>query len=112
MIKKETEKRPLPSQSSSNSVVAPPQTDIYQASANEKSLKHLRSLNQSEDIDNHSSMLEMNVNALKDFKKPLTDLDVPPSAQLRTFNEHDVLGDLDRDDKGNLVIQEKRNGTA
>jgi hypothetical protein len=49
-------------------------------------------------------MLEMNINALKDFKKPQTDLDVPPSAQLRTFNENDVLGDLDRDDKGNLVI--------
>jgi hypothetical protein len=57
-------------------------------------------------------MLEMNINALKDFKKPQTDLDVPPSAQLRTFNENDVLGDLDLDDKGNLVIQENRNGTA
>ncbi len=28
---------------------------------------------------------------------------------MRTFNEHDVLGDLDRDDKGNLVTLE-RNG--
>ena len=28
---------------------------------------------------------------------------------MRTFNEHDVLGDLDRDDKGNLIPYE-RNG--
>jgi len=35
---------------------------------------------------------------------------IPPNAFLRTFNEHDVLGDLDRDDKGNVVVLEDKNG--
>jgi hypothetical protein len=33
-------------------------------------------------------------------------IDVPPNAELRTFNENDILGDLDRDEKGNVVVLE------
>jgi hypothetical protein len=33
-------------------------------------------------------------------------VDVPPSADKRTFNEHDILGDLDRDAKGNVIVGE------
>jgi hypothetical protein len=29
---------------------------------------------------------------------------VPPDYQLRLFNENDILGDLDRDEKGNVVV--------
>jgi hypothetical protein len=29
--------------------------------------------------------------------------EVPPNAQHRTFNENDILGALDRDEKGNLI---------
>ena len=81
------------------------------ASGNEQSLRNVRSLNQSEDnIDQHSSKIAMNENLLRDFsKKPQGEIDIPPSAELRTFNENDVLGDLDRDDKGNLITLE-RNG--
>ncbi len=31
-------------------------------------------------------------------------IDVPPSADLRSFNVHDILGDLDHDEKGNVVV--------
>jgi len=30
-------------------------------------------------------------------------VEVPPNAQHRTFNENDILGAYDRDDKGNLI---------
>ena len=63
----------------------------------------MKSLNQSEDVDQNSSMIAMNDNLLKDFKKTESLIDIPPNAELRTFNENDVLGDLDRDEKGNLV---------
>jgi Zn-dependent M16 (insulinase) family peptidase len=63
----------------------------------------MKSLNQSEDIDQNSSMIAMNENLLKDFKKTESLVDIPPNAELRNFNENDVLGDLDRDEKGNLV---------
>lgn len=68
-------------------------------------------MNQSEDnIDQHSSMIAMNENLLQDFsKKPQGQIDIPPNSEFRTFNENDVLGDLDRDDKGNLIVLE-RNG--
>jgi len=36
-------------------------------------------------------------------------IDVPPKAH--TFNEHDILGDLDRDDKGNVVVIKDSQGT-
>lgn len=31
-------------------------------------------------------------------------IDVPPRADLRTFNVNDILGDLDRDNRGNVVV--------
>ncbi len=39
-------------------------------------------------------------------------IDVPPNAQLRTFNVNDILGDLDRDDKGNVVVGQDDTGTT
>jgi hypothetical protein len=29
---------------------------------------------------------------------------VPPEANKRTFNENDILGDFDRDEKGNIIL--------
>ena len=31
-------------------------------------------------------------------------IEVPPRADLRTFNVNDILGDLDRDNRGNVVV--------
>jgi hypothetical protein len=48
---------------------------------------------------------------MKDFQtQKEVAITIPPNANLRTFNEHDVLGDLDRDDKGNVVVLEDKNG--
>jgi hypothetical protein len=37
-------------------------------------------------------------------------IDVPPRADLRTFNENDILGELDRDEKGNVVVLKDETG--
>lgn len=31
-------------------------------------------------------------------------------ADMRTFNEHDILADLDRDDKGNVIVLQDQHG--
>jgi hypothetical protein len=31
-------------------------------------------------------------------------VDAPANADLRTFNEHDILGDVDIDEKGNVFV--------
>lgn len=37
-------------------------------------------------------------------------IDVPPRAELRTFNENDILGEVQRDDKGNVVVKKDNQG--
>lgn len=70
-------------------------------------------LSQGED-DVNSSIVNVNQNVMKDFQDKRKEDDaiisIPPNAGLRTFNEHDVLGDLDRDEKGNVVVLEDKNG--
>jgi hypothetical protein len=46
----------------------------------------------------------MNQDIMKNFKDNL--IQVPPQANMRLFNEHDVLGDVDRDEKANVVVHE------
>lgn len=42
---------------------------------------------------------------IDEFSKPHSKIiDVPPDANLRTFNVHDILGDLDHDDKGKPIV--------
>lgn len=38
-------------------------------------------------------------------------IDAPPQAELRTFNEHDILGEFDRDEKGNVIVIRDSQGT-
>lgn len=45
---------------------------------------------------------------LNDFSS--NQVDVPPRADLRTFNENDILGELDRDEKGNVVVLKDSTG--
>lgn len=33
-----------------------------------------------------------------------SNLEAPPKHESRSFNVHDILGDLDRDDKGNVIV--------
>lgn len=35
---------------------------------------------------------------------------MPPNADARTFNENDILGDFDRDEKGNPIVLQDENG--
>jgi hypothetical protein len=48
--------------------------------------------------------------SLMDFSKKDPDVMVPPNADKRTFNENDILGDLDRDEKGNIIVLQDENG--
>lgn len=35
---------------------------------------------------------------------------MPPDAAKRNFNENDILGDLDRDEKGNVIVLQDEGG--
>lgn len=61
------------------------------------------------DIDVMSSIVDVNSNVMQDFRNK-QNTNIPPSAFQRTFNENEILGDLDRDEKGNVVVLEDKNG--
>ena len=42
--------------------------------------------------------------SLQDFTKKEPEVQVPPDSNKRTFNENDILGDFDRDEKGNVIV--------
>jgi hypothetical protein len=37
-------------------------------------------------------------------------MQVPPDSAKRTFNENDILGEFDRDEKGNIVLLQDEAG--
>lgn len=47
-------------------------------------------------------------NALKNFGKDAskTEIEAPPSVKSRSFNECDIIGNLDRDEKGNVIAEQ------
>ena len=47
---------------------------------------------------------------LQDFNKPGHPVEMPPNAEHRTFNVHDILGELDRDDRGNIKVLQDSQG--
>jgi len=49
-------------------------------------------------------------NALQDFGGKDVGIECPPTAQSRRFNECDVIGRLDRDEKGNVISAQDQNG--
>lgn len=48
--------------------------------------------------------------SLADFTKKEPEIQVPPNSNNRTFNENDILGDFDRDEKGNVIVLQDENG--
>ena len=57
--------------------------------------------------DNQSelSLMMAQSAALKGFEnKGGQVMEVPPTAESRRFNECDIIGNLDRDDKGNVLV--------
>ena len=51
----------------------------------------------------HSRVIMQDNNLLQDFGKQNV-VQIPPNEDDRTFNVNDILGDLDRDDKGNIIV--------
>jgi len=59
----------------------------------------------------NDTKMEVKEDALKEFAaKSDPIIEVPPNWQHRLFNENDILGDLDRDEKGNVVVLTDANG--
>lgn len=82
-----------------------------QHSAVDEANYKLKSIIDSEDLDVLSGIVDVNTNVMQEFQHKQDHLiTIPPNSQLRTFNEHDVLGDFDRDEKGNVVVLEDVNG--
>lgn len=55
--------------------------------------------------DNYSEMnqsMSMAEPLVEQFKNEKL-IDVPPNADLRSFNVNDILGDVDHDERGNIV---------
>jgi len=46
----------------------------------------------------------MSQELIQDFNKPAHPVEMPPNADHRTFNVNDILGELDRDDRGNIIV--------
>jgi len=73
---------------------------------------HEKFMSVNEDDDVTSSIVNVNQNAIQELhqKQDKQLITIPPNSDLRDFNEYDIIGDLDRDEKGNLVILEDKNG--
>jgi len=55
----------------------------------------------------------LNEDALNEFSKRVagdSEVQAPPDAEKRTFNENDILGDFDRDEKGNVIVLQEEGG--
>ena len=52
----------------------------------------------------------MSQELIQDFAKPKHPVEMPPNADNRTFNVNDILGELDRDDRGNIVVLQDSQG--
>jgi len=46
--------------------------------------------------------VQVNEDGVKNFNKGEV-IEVPPNAESRRFNECDIIGNLDRDEKGNVI---------
>ena len=59
------------------------------------------------DMESNFSGMQVKENAINNFKKQQADavMEVPPNAESRRFNECDIIGNLERDDKGNVITQ-------
>lgn len=61
-------------------------------------------VSRSDTLDEQNSRVEFRDKNLKAFEPKETVMVSPPDAEKRNFNVHDVLGDWERDDKGNVIV--------
>lgn len=59
----------------------------------------------------NTSKVEFRDKTLKDFQSTTTSGISAPDADKRNFNVNDVLGDWERDDKGNVLVAKDKSGT-
>ena len=52
----------------------------------------------------------MSQELIQDFNKAPHPVEMPPNADNRTFNVNDILGELDRDDRGNIIVLQDSQG--
>jgi len=52
----------------------------------------------------------MSEELIQDFNKRAHPVEMPPSADHRTFNVNDILGELDRDERGNIIVLQDSQG--
>ena len=55
-------------------------------------------------LEADNSRIEVTDKLLEDFARQEPPIEIPPNQDHRTFNVNDILGDLDRDDKGNIIV--------
>ena len=58
----------------------------------------------------NTTSVAINPDFKKDWNRDRSFVQCPPNAESRLFNEHDVLGDVDRDEKANVIVLEDRDG--
>lgn len=73
----------------------------------ERLMKEKQKLEEAEGV---LETVEVNNDAIKDFKQQEHPVEMPPNADNRTFNVHDILGELDRDNRGNVIVLEDNQG--
>ena len=65
-------------------------------------------------LDEEDEALEaeivMSQELIQDFGKNTHPVEMPPNADNRTFNVNDILGELDRDDRGNIIVLQDSQG--
>ena len=54
----------------------------------------------------------MSTELIQDFNKPAHPVEMPPNYESRTFNVNDILGELDRDDRGNIIVLQDSQGNS
>ena len=64
----------------------------------------------SEEDEALEAEIVMSQELIGDFNKPAHPVDMPPNADNRTFNVNDILGELDRDDRGNIIVLQDSQG--
>lgn len=78
----------------------------------EEQARKLREEQEAKRLEEEMMMQTQRIEKQQTFGRETKDprVQVPPEANKRTFNENDILGDFDRDEKGNIILLQDQNG--
>ena len=74
--------------------------------------KILEANEEGETIEADNSRIEVTDKLLEDFGRQEPAIEIPPNQDHRTFNVNDILGELDRDEKGNIIVPQDNDGNT